>query len=187
MQQSPLNVQLFAGHYTSGIGSGLTGHEVTEAIERGWDRISNGELLKVAEAAGFDVLLTTDKGIRYQQNLTGRKIAIVVLGNSTWRILRLYLDRVAFAVADATPGSYAEVDIPFRQAYPRDRPRLAPSQRMREMGPPASEVGAIGEGLTILSPCLSILVLERQAPFNGKSAACHVAPRPPNSPTPVPP
>jgi hypothetical protein len=75
--------------------------------------ISNGELLTVAEAAGFDLLLTTDKGIRYQQNLSGRKIAIVVLGNSTWRIVKLYLERIADAVAKATPGSYAEVDIPF--------------------------------------------------------------------------
>jgi len=56
---------------------------VTEAIERGWDKVSNGELLKLAEADGFDLLLTTDKRIKYQQNLTSRKIAIVVLGNST--------------------------------------------------------------------------------------------------------
>jgi hypothetical protein len=75
---------------------------------------SNGELLNVAEAAGFEVLLTTDKRIRYQQNLTGRKIAVVVLGNSTWRVVRLYLDRIALAVNKATPGSYAEVDIPFK-------------------------------------------------------------------------
>ena len=98
----------------NGIAGALSGHEVTEAIERGWDRISNGDLLKVAEAAGFDLLLTTDKRIRYQQNLTGRKIAIVVLGNSTWRIVRLYLERIAWSVNAATPGSYAEVDIPFK-------------------------------------------------------------------------
>jgi hypothetical protein len=59
-------------------------------------------------------LLTTDKRIRYQQNLTGRKIAVVVLGNSTWRVVRLYLDRIALVVSEATPGSYAEVDIPFK-------------------------------------------------------------------------
>jgi hypothetical protein len=92
----------------------LEGHTVTKAKAAGWDRISNGELLKAAEAAGFDLLLTTDKRIRYQQNLTGRKIAIVVLGNSQWRVVRLYLDRVALAVNEATPGSYAVVDIPFQ-------------------------------------------------------------------------
>jgi hypothetical protein len=71
-------------------------------------------LLNLAETAGFDLLLTTDKRIRYQQNLTDRRIAIVVLGNSTWRMVRLYLDRIALIVAEATPGSYSEVDIPFR-------------------------------------------------------------------------
>ena len=105
---------LFDHGRPSGIAASLSDHDVTEAIERGWDRVANGELLKVAEAAGFDVLLTTDKGIRYQQNLMGRKIAIVVLGNSTWRIVRLYLDRIASVVANATPGSYSEVDIPFK-------------------------------------------------------------------------
>jgi hypothetical protein len=105
---------LFDHGTPSGIAGALSGHDVTEAIERGWDTLSNGELLKVAEAAGFDLLLTTDKRIRYQQNLTGRKIAVVVLGNSTWRVVRLYLDRIALVVADAKPGSYAEVDIPFK-------------------------------------------------------------------------
>ena len=105
---------LFDHGTPGGIARALSGHEVTQAIERGWDRISNGELLNLAEAAGFDVLLTTDKRIRYQQNLTGRRIAIVVLGNSTWRIVRLHLDRIAAVLAEATPGSYAEVDIPLQ-------------------------------------------------------------------------
>jgi hypothetical protein len=46
--------------------------------------------------------------------LAGRKIAVVVLGNSTWRIVRLYLDRIAAAVDEAKPGSYSEVEIPFK-------------------------------------------------------------------------
>jgi hypothetical protein len=105
---------LFDHGAPGGIAGALSGHEVTLAIERGWDRISNGELLNLAKAAGFDVLLTSDKRIRYQQNLTGRRLAIVVLGNSTWRIVRLHLDRIAAVLAEATPGSYAEVDIPFQ-------------------------------------------------------------------------
>lgn len=105
---------LFDHGTPSGIAIALSAHEVTEARERGWDRISNGELLELAETAGFDLLLTTDKRIRYQQNLTNRKIAIVVLGNSTWRIVRLHLDRIVEAVDAATPGSYAEVQIPLR-------------------------------------------------------------------------
>ena len=84
-----------------------------EAIERGWDRLANGELIAAAEAAGFELLLTTDKNIRYQQNLTGRKIAFVVLGNQQWPTLRRYVERVVAAVDAAAPGSYTEVDIPF--------------------------------------------------------------------------
>jgi hypothetical protein len=91
----------------------LKGHVVVEAIERGWDRLANGELIAVAEAAGFEVLLTTDKNMRYQQNLTGRRIAFVVIGNQQWPILRLHAERVVAAVNAATPGSYTEVEIPF--------------------------------------------------------------------------
>jgi hypothetical protein len=71
-------------------------------------------LLTRAEAAGFDLLLATDKQIRYQQNLKGRKIAILVLGNSAWRMVRKHRDRVVAAVNAATPGSYVEVEIPFK-------------------------------------------------------------------------
>jgi len=91
----------------------LEGHVVVEAIERGWDRLVNGELIAAAEAAGFELLLTTDKNIRYQQNLTGRKIAFVVLGNQQWPTLQRYVERVVAAVDAATPGSYKEVEIPF--------------------------------------------------------------------------
>jgi hypothetical protein len=92
----------------------LKGHVVVEAVERGWDRLLNGELLAAAESAGFELLLTTDKNIRYQQNLKGRKIAFVVIGNQQWPILRRYVDRVVAAVNAATPGSYFEVDIPLK-------------------------------------------------------------------------
>lgn len=80
----------------------------------GWDTLRNGDLLDAAEKAGIEILLTTDKNIRYQQNLTGRKIAIVVLGNPQWPVLRRHVDRVVAAVNAATPGSYTEVDIPDR-------------------------------------------------------------------------
>ncbi|MGO9256654.1 MAG: hypothetical protein ACLQU1_10185 [Bryobacteraceae bacterium] len=92
----------------------LKGHAVTEARERGWDRLANGDLLNVAEAAGFEVFLTADKNLRYQQNLTGRQIAIVVIGNAQWRVLQHYVERVVSAVDAARPGSYTEVDIPYR-------------------------------------------------------------------------
>jgi hypothetical protein len=91
----------------------LKGHAVVETIERGWDRLTDGELIAAAEAAGFELLLTTDKNLRYQQNLKGRKIAFVVLGNQQWPVLRRYVERVVAAVNAATPGSFTEVEIPF--------------------------------------------------------------------------
>jgi hypothetical protein len=90
----------------------LEEHTVETASERGRDMLKNGELLKAAEAAGFNELVTPDKNIRYQQNLTVRTIALVVLGNPPWPILRLHVDRVVTAVNAARPVSYTEVEIP---------------------------------------------------------------------------
>jgi hypothetical protein len=70
-------------------------------------------LLTAAKQAGFDILLTTDKNMRYQQNLAGRKIGIVVFGQQQWPRLRPHIQRVIEAVNAATPGSYREVEIPF--------------------------------------------------------------------------
>ena len=61
----------------------LDQHSVSTASQQGWDKLKNGDLLTAAENAGFEVFLTTDKNIRYQQDLTRRKIAIVVLGAPT--------------------------------------------------------------------------------------------------------
>lgn len=88
-------------------------HTVTEARARGWEELGNGELLNVAEAAGFEVLVTTDKNLAYQQNLAGRKIAIVALGKGRWGLIKPHVARVVSAVSAATPGSFAEVEIPY--------------------------------------------------------------------------
>jgi hypothetical protein len=90
----------------------LKGHAVQTTAERGWDELKNGDLLKAAEAAGFEVFLTPDKNIRYQQNLAIRTIAVVVLGNSQWPVLRQHVDRVVAAVNAVRPGTYVEVEIP---------------------------------------------------------------------------
>jgi len=95
------------------IARSLTGHQVSHARQIGWHELKNGELIRMAEDAGYDVLLSTDKNIRYQQNLSRRRIALVVLGNSQWPRVRLYLDTIAAAVNAAQPGGYAEVEIPF--------------------------------------------------------------------------
>jgi hypothetical protein len=91
----------------------LTGHTVREAKAQGWDTLKNGDLLTAAETGGFAVLVTTDKNMQYQQNLAGRQIAIVVLGNPQWPVLRQHTERVVAAVNAASPGSYTEVEIPL--------------------------------------------------------------------------
>src|SRR5580704_7800952 len=82
----------------------LQGHMVRTAAQEGWSRLRNGELLNAAEAAGFDVFLTTDKNMRYQQNLTDREIAIILLGKQQWPELRAHVELVVATVNAAMPG-----------------------------------------------------------------------------------
>jgi hypothetical protein len=105
---------LFDHGTPKGLIRALREHTVHTAQAKGWDRLSNGALLKAAEDAAFDVLLTTDRRIRYQQNLSARRIALVVLTGSTkWSRVRHYTHEIAATVAAAIPGSYAEVEILF--------------------------------------------------------------------------
>jgi hypothetical protein len=95
----------------------LQEHEVSTTAQEGWATLKNGELLAAAEAAGFDVFLTTDKNIRYQQNLSKRTIAIVVLGQQQWPRLRPHVRLVTEALNAVAPGSYQEIEFP-------DEPKL---------------------------------------------------------------
>jgi predicted nuclease of predicted toxin-antitoxin system len=99
----------------------LKGHEVRTAAQQGWATLRNGELLAAAEADGFDVLLTTDKNMPYQQNLAGRKIAVVVLGLQQWPSLQGNVARVVEAVEAAKRGSYTEVEFPSGPRRARHR------------------------------------------------------------------
>lgn len=103
---------LFDNGTPRGVAGALKGHVVEEARAHGWDILRNGELLDAAEAAGFEVFVTTDRNLRYQQNLAGRAIAIVVLSKARWRLIKGRLSTIAAAVDSATPGSFAEVEIP---------------------------------------------------------------------------
>src|SRR5436853_520336 len=94
-----------------GIAQCLPGHMVITAKDRGWDTLSNGDLLVAAERAGFDVVVTADKNMRYQQNLAGRRIALVVLGTPQWPIVKFHLEKIAAAVNAAEAGSYTEVEL----------------------------------------------------------------------------
>lgn len=90
----------------------LSHHEVATAYERGWSKLRNGDLLDAAETSGFTVLLTTDTNLRYQQNLTSRHIAIVVLTTTSWPRIENAIAEVVRGVNAAAKGCYTEVCIP---------------------------------------------------------------------------
>ena len=85
---------------------------VETAFERDWGELENGELVQQAESAGFDLLITTDKNLRYQQNLRGRRLAILVLWTTNWPALRLLSERIAQAALVLGPGDFEELGRP---------------------------------------------------------------------------
>lgn len=88
----------------------LTGHEVKTAFEMGWASLANGELLRAADAE-FDVLITTDKNLRHQQNLDGLRVAILVLPTTNWPEIQRNAARVLHALAAVQPGELLEVSF----------------------------------------------------------------------------
>lgn len=89
----------------------LRGHEVTRADELGWQGLENGALLDAAEEGGFDLLLTCDQNVRYQQNFTDRKLALVVLSSNHWPTLRPIAARIATTVDFVQTGQIVKIDI----------------------------------------------------------------------------
>ena len=105
---------LFDHGTPKGLARAFPDDTIITAQERGWDKLNNGLLLNAAEEAAVELFLTTDRRIRYQQNLAGRNVSLVVLtGCTKWSRVRLHLERIAAVVNAATPGSYTEVEIPF--------------------------------------------------------------------------
>lgn len=90
----------------------LGGHHVETAFERGWTTLTNGELLTEAERSGFEILVTTDQNLRYQQNLADRSIAVIVLSTTSWPRIQRAVAAITQAIETATPGSVQEVDVP---------------------------------------------------------------------------
>ena len=88
----------------------LSGHEVRTAFEMGWARLNNGDLLAAAETI-FDVLITTDQNLQYQQNLTGRRLAILVLPTTSWPKIQAHVADVAAAVALLKPGEFRQLEF----------------------------------------------------------------------------
>ena len=91
----------------------LTEHSVDTLAEKGWSDKGNGELLDLAEREEYDVIVTTDQNLRYQQNLEGRQIGIVVLLANAWPRVRLYAKEIGEAIAVVQPGEVIEVPIRF--------------------------------------------------------------------------
>lgn len=104
-----------------GLRSHLMDHDVVTARYMGWEALSNGELIAAAEAQGFDVLITADQNLQYQQNMTARRIAIVVLKTNRWATIRNDAAQVVGVVNRCTAGSFMEVK--FDQSAPRGKGR----------------------------------------------------------------
>jgi predicted nuclease of predicted toxin-antitoxin system len=94
------------------------GHEVVTSPDLEWEELKNGVLFKAAEEAHFDLMVTADQNLTYQQNLKGRKIALVVLGSNDWSIVRQQMDTIAATVEAAQVNSYAFVEMPLPPKRP---------------------------------------------------------------------
>lgn len=84
---------------------------MTTAYEQGWANLSNGVLLKAAEEAGYHLFITTDQNLRYQQNLSERLLAIVVLLSTSWPRISLHVDEILRIVNAVGAGDYVEISI----------------------------------------------------------------------------
>lgn len=88
----------------------LAGHEVATAYEMGWSQLTNGNLLKEAEAS-FDAFITTDQSLQYQQNLSGRRLAILTLWTTSWLILQRHLPEIVAAIEKLNSGDFVELNF----------------------------------------------------------------------------
>jgi hypothetical protein len=90
----------------------IEGHAVVTVAFQGWSGLKNGALLTAAEEAGYELFITADQEITCQQNLTGRKMALLVLSTNNWDLVKGGIAEIRAAIEAVTPGSYTEVKIP---------------------------------------------------------------------------
>ena len=102
---------LFDANTPAPLARWLTGHQVTRADELDWQGLENGDLLDSAEQAGFEILLTCDQNVRYQQNFSGRRLAVVILSTNHWPSLRQVAGRVAQQIDFVQAGQVVRIDI----------------------------------------------------------------------------
>ncbi len=89
----------------------LTEHSVDTSAQRGWRELSNGNLLDIAEREGYEILITTDQNMRHQQDLAGRRLAVIVLRSTAWPYARLRIEDIRAAIDGIKPGEFREVPI----------------------------------------------------------------------------
>lgn len=90
----------------------LPGHQIRTAYEEGWATLRNGELLSAAEAAQFDIFITADRNLRYQQNLASRQLAIIELPTNRIAMIASLVTAIQHAISDAAPGTYRIISMP---------------------------------------------------------------------------
>ncbi|HEX4277705.1 MAG TPA: DUF5615 family PIN-like protein [Bryobacteraceae bacterium] len=90
----------------------IEGHTVVTVAFQGWSGLKNGELLAVAKEAGYELFITADQEISYQQNLAGRKMALLVFSTNNWDCVKTAIAKIIVAIDAVMPGSYAELEIP---------------------------------------------------------------------------
>ena len=95
----------------------LSGHDIRFSRHMNWSELSNGQMLAAAEADGFDLMITTDKNLKYQQNLSNRHISIMVLGNNYWPEVQRHLSEIVTAVAAAKPNGFQEIAMLTRKEF----------------------------------------------------------------------
>ena len=89
----------------------LTGHTVDTAFELGWSDLRNGELLDVAEREGYEVLVTTDQQMRFQQNLSGRRWGVAVLLSTSWPRIQSRVAAIVSGIEEVSVGEFYDVAI----------------------------------------------------------------------------
>ncbi len=93
----------------------LAEHTVHTADQRGWERLTNGNLLAQADSEGYELLITADQSIPNQQNLSRMQMAVLVLGDNRWPYVRTRIEEIRTTINGIQPGELREVPIPSRR------------------------------------------------------------------------
>ena len=89
----------------------LVDHDVDTAAENGWSDLDNGDLIEMTELRGYEILVTTDQNLRYQQNFDDRSLSVVVLLSTAWPDIQLRTEEIRATIDEIRPGEFTEVSI----------------------------------------------------------------------------